>query len=240
MAQASTIMPADENADEGEPKTLADAAYRSLRHDIITGRLAAGERLRVEHLRDAYGVGATPLREALSRLAAERLVVASGQRGFRVAPMSLAELDDVTETRVLLETRALEDSLARGDVAWEARLVAAHHTLQRYDGRLRADKSPANVVEWEGHNAAFHEALVGACRSPWLRALRDLLYDQHRRYRFLSAAQTHRGRGVSDEHRAIFEAAIARDVPRTVALSAEHIRGTARALRAALAKRLPQ
>jgi DNA-binding GntR family transcriptional regulator len=217
------------------PKTLVDVAYHALRQQILDGRLAAGAKLRVEHLRESVGVGATPLREALSRLTAERLVHLEGQRGFRVAPMSLAELEDVTENRVQLEARAVELSVKRGDVAWEARLVAAHHTVAHRDRGLRG--KGADVVTWQANNAAFHDALVSACGSPWLLELRGVIFDQHSRYRALSIALNQkRGatRDIAAEHEAIVEAALARQARRTAALVAEHIRATAVGVRAAL------
>lgn len=218
--------------------TLVDAAYRRLRDDIIEGKFEAGEKLRVEHLRAEYSFGTTPLREALSRLTSERLVHAIGRRGFRVAPMSLAELEDITETRILLETRALEASLENGDVEWEGRLAAAYHKLFRSDETLR-DRSPTSTIDWEKKNAEFHEALVSACRSPWLLALRELLYDQHRRYRFM-AIRVHPShtRNVAKEHKDIYDAVLARNSKKAITLSAEHIRATAKQLRGSLAKAL--
>jgi GntR family carbon starvation induced transcriptional regulator len=217
---------------------MVDAAYRRLRDDIIGGRFNAGEKLRVEHLRAEYDVGTTPLREALSKLTAERLVHSIGHRGFRVAPMSLAELEDITEMRVLLETRAVEESVRRGDVDWEGRLAAAHHLLCRFDEALRG-VSPPSTAEWERKNADFHEALVSACESPWLLSLRGLLYDQHRRYRFLAIREMpSHTRDVASEHRQIFDAALARNIRHAVDLSAVHIRQTAQQLRGSLAQRL--
>jgi GntR family carbon starvation induced transcriptional regulator len=112
-----------------EPKTLVEAAYRSLRRNIIEGRLSPGEKLRIEHIKNDYGVGGATLREALSLLTSDALVVSQGQRGFRVAPVSLEDLADITETRVMLECSALRQSITLGDEAWEAELTAAFHRL---------------------------------------------------------------------------------------------------------------
>ncbi|MCF8168592.1 MAG: GntR family transcriptional regulator, partial [Rhodoferax sp.] len=97
------------------PRTLAEGAYLSLRRDVVCGKLAPGEKLRVEHLKDQYQVGSSTLREALSLLVSDALVTVEGQRGFRVAPISMADLEDVTNTRVMLETEALRQSIRRGD-----------------------------------------------------------------------------------------------------------------------------
>jgi GntR family transcriptional regulator, carbon starvation induced regulator len=217
-------------------ETLVDTAYRWLRPRILDGSFAAGDKLRVEHLREQSGIGATPLREALSRLSAERLVQATGQRGFRVAPMSLAELDDVTENRALLEARAVELSVTRGDVAWEAGLVAAQHLVER--SARPSDK--AKFAAWDAANSAFHDALVAACGSPWLLTMRKELFDLHARYRALAAATTTRrgGRDVDAEHVAIVEAALARRARRAAQLAEAHIRATATIVRASLAHRI--
>jgi DNA-binding GntR family transcriptional regulator len=101
-------------------RTLADQAYRRLRHDIVSGRLAAGSKLRLEGLVGDYEIGMSPLREALARLVGDLLVVSEGQRGFWVAPLSLDELDDVSRVRGLIETEALGLAIRHGDADWEA------------------------------------------------------------------------------------------------------------------------
>lgn len=218
-----------------EPKTLVDLAYATLRSKIIDGTLGPGEKLRVEHLREQLGIGATPLREALSKLAAERLVRSAGQRGFRVAPMSIEELDDLTENRALLESRAMELSVKNGDVAWEARVVAAHHTITQADKAFA--KKKVDVLERERRNEAFHAALISACGSPWLLELRGTLYDQLSRYRALSL-KTGNSRDVAAEHDAIVEAALARQSKKAAQLVADHVRATATALRPVIDRQL--
>ncbi len=72
--------------------TLAMSIYGRLRRDILTGLFEPGERLPLDALGERYRVGLTPLREALNRLSAEELVLREGKRGFRVAPVSRANL----------------------------------------------------------------------------------------------------------------------------------------------------
>ncbi|BBI59717.1 hypothetical protein HSBAA_10230 [Vreelandella sulfidaeris] len=84
-------------------QNLAISAYRQLKHDIIRGRYAPEQKLLMSHLKEHYGASTGPLREALSQLVADRLVVAISQRGYRVAPMSLAELNDIYDARAQLE-----------------------------------------------------------------------------------------------------------------------------------------
>ena len=113
------------------PSGVADAAYSRLRSDILGGELLPGMKLKLDALRERYDVSVNTLRETLSRLAADGLVEAEGQRGFTVMPASLADLIDITETRRLLECHAARLSVERADLEWESRLVAAYHKLSK-------------------------------------------------------------------------------------------------------------
>jgi len=204
------------------PRSQIESAYLQLREAIIDGRHAPGERLRVEHLKDQYNVGAGTLREALALLVSDSLVVSQSQRGFRVAPMSLADIEDLTRTRTVLECAAFRDSMQLGDDEWEARVVSAYHKLSRTEVRLAKDA--ANVFdEWEERNRAFHEALTSASPSTWIQRFRVILYRQARRYRRLSAISSIVPTQVHEEHRQIFEAAMNRDIVKAEKLLAQHI-----------------
>lgn len=211
----------EELALEDQPRTLIEATYRQLRRDIIEGRLAAGEKLRVEHLKSCYDVSSGTLREALALLISDSLVVAQGQRGFRVAPMSLADLEDLTRMRILLECEALRESMAQGTDDWEADIVSAFHKLTLAEQRLRTDPRGA-FDDWEACNRQFHEALVGACKSARLLRTRRQLYQQSERYRRMSVVKGPPPAEVHEEHRAIFEAVLARKAEDAVALLTAH------------------
>ncbi len=205
------------------PKTLVESAYRNLRRNIIEGRLTPGEKLRIEHMKDDYGVGGATLREALSLLISDALVVSQGQRGFRVAPVSLEDLTDITETRVMLEGEALRQSISRGDEVWEANLIAAFHRLTRAEEKLAGGE---NREEWEERNRVFHEVLISACPSRWVKHFVKILYNQAERYRHLSLRQPTIPRDVHEEHRTLFEAALERDADKACTILAQHIRST--------------
>ncbi len=207
--------------------TLADAAYERLRTDILGGHYPGGAKLAVHHLRERYSIGASPLREALNRLVADGFVSLTGQRGFRVAPISVADLRDVTRLRIIFETEALRDSIAAGDDAWEAGIVAAHHRLTKIEQARRPD-----FLDWEVRNAAFHDALVAACPSPRLLQFRRNLFDQHKRYRSLSTTRLPPSRNIAQEHREIMHKALARDAAAACAAIAAHIQRTAESLEA--------
>ncbi|MCP5231431.1 MAG: FCD domain-containing protein [Zoogloeaceae bacterium] len=219
--------PASTDADE--PRTLAEAAYRRLRRHIIEGVRRPGEKLRVEHLKDAYEVGAGTLREALQLLITDGLVVAQGQRGFRVAPISLVDFEDITNTRVLLETEALRQSIALGDDAWEAAVLGAFHRLSRAEARLEGEESARE--EWEERNRIFHEVLSSACPSQRIRHFQTILYQQSERYRRLSLFKRPIPRDVHAEHQAIVDAALARDAVAATRILSEHILRTLEAVR---------
>ena len=217
----------------GEAKTLIDTVYARLRADVITGRLAPGIRLKVERLRDEFGVGASTLREALTRLCADGLAVSEGQRGFRVASVSLADLMDVTSLRQLLETRALREAIAKGDEAWRDGLETAYRELSAVEARLHDDLA-GNAGLWEARNRDFHRALGAACTSRRTLHFIDILYNQHERYRRLSLITRSLERDIHAEHRGIFEATMARDADLACRLTEEHIARTAELLAAGI------
>ena len=187
-------------------RTLIERSYERLRDDIVEGRLGPGEKLRVEHLKARYGVGAGTLREAITRLVSDALVVAEGQRGFRVAPMTLADLEDLTRLRLHIEIDALRQSIRHGDAAWRARLQRAYDALTAVEQPLR----PELRARWEVLNERFHEALIGACDSPWTMKVLRLLGRHSERYRRYAIGLADESRDVHAEHRQIFEMAMKR------------------------------
>ena len=139
-----------------QAETVGDAAFRHIRDDILQGVLRPGDRLTLEKLKLHYAVSVSTLREILTRLAAESLVVAEGQRGFEVAPASETDLRELGELRLLLENHALAASLRAGDLEWEGRVVAAHHKLAAVEKQLlRGDVT--RTLEWVAYDRHFHE-----------------------------------------------------------------------------------
>lgn len=182
--------------------------------------------MHVERLRHAYGLGATPLREALSKLSSLDLVTAEGQRGFRVAPVSIGNLLDVTKSRAWVEGAALRASITAGDRRWEAQVVAAAHRLKscpKSDGERLSDA-------WYRENREFHDALAAACDSRQTMAFRSQLYDLSDRYRRLSVQNGLAGRDFDAEHQRIMDAALARDADAAVSFTADHFVETCRVI----------
>ena len=157
--------------------TLTDTAYAMIHQDIISGVRPPEERLRIERLSRLYGIGPTPLREALQRLAADGLVIATGNRGFSVAPLEPEEFADLNTARTVLEEQMLRMAIAKGDSVWESRVVAAAYRLAKVDTRLRTGDADL-MADWEAANREFHLTTVAACGSKWLLHVRHLLHNQ--------------------------------------------------------------
>ena len=200
-----------------------------LRKDIVSCELAPGQRLKFEELRTRYDAGIGSLREALMQLVADGLVVAESNRGFCVAPVTIADLEDITELRVDIERKALTQSIQRGGDSWEAGIVAALHMLAKLEPEVSQTRSRNREV-WEERHHCFHDALVAACPSPWLLRFRQVLFVQSQRYRALSMLQSQKP-GRVDDHRTLVELTLARDVPRATAAMESHIRRTAENVR---------
>jgi DNA-binding GntR family transcriptional regulator len=168
------------------------------------------------------------VREALAMLEKEGFVRIEPQKGYSVRSVSSEDLLDLTLARVEIEKACIASSLNHGDIEWESLLVAAFHRTSRIDRRRDGGFSHADPT-WVAAHEGFHTALLAACRSQRLLATRSLLYDQSERYRRLSISFSVE-RDVESEHRALLQAALARDIPRSQDLLEAHIRATAEAL----------
>ncbi|MBO9112574.1 MULTISPECIES: FCD domain-containing protein [Rhizobium/Agrobacterium group] len=209
------------------PRTITEIVYRRLRLDIVWGVLAPGSALRSDDLRERYGVGVSPLREALTRLMAERLVTSVGQRGFRVADISNHDVIDVMETRLVIEKAALKASLEKGDIAWESRLVAAFHALSRIP--IPRSQDDGSAEEWAECHRNFHMCLLSACGSSWQMNLASLLFDQAERFRLVRVRRIDKPkltRDTMEEHKQIVDAALGRDFESSFAALEQHYRAT--------------
>ena len=204
-----------------QASTLGSSVYQHIKRDIIFGALEPGAKLKLEGLRKRYGASLSTLRETLSRLASEGFVNAPEQRGFFVSPVSKEDLIEIANLRVLLECYALRASFEHGDTEWEGNLVAAHHKLHRMEKQMLAgDESEKEL--WKRYDWEFHLAMIQACQSNNLLSLHSILYDKYLRYQML--VLTYRGEEAVFEHKAMFEAALERDVERGVQMLDVHIR----------------
>jgi GntR family carbon starvation induced transcriptional regulator len=212
--------------------TLTERAGASIEAAIVRGQLPPGAKLRIAEIAGEFGISPTPMREALSRLASRGLVIAIGQRGFRVAPISSEDLADITFTRVTLETAALRQSMQVGDGKWEGGIVSALHQIKRIAGRNRIlQYSP----ELDAVHKDFHTSLIAACGSPRIRELASQLYDQAFRYRSIMLANPIGADGFVAEHQKLADVVLSRAGDVAWTALAEHIGRTYREVYGAVA-----
>jgi len=199
---------------------IGELTYRRVRADIVYGRLAPGQKLTLDRMRDAYGSAVSTLREIFNGLASEGLITAEGARGFEVAAISPENLREVAAMRQLLECDALRSSFEAGDVEWEGRVVAAHHKLASLETRVAAgDRSVEEVMR--RYDLEFHNTLISACGSRVLLQMHAGIYEKYLRY--LMLASVFRGEAVAREHRQLMKFALERDWRSAQATTITHI-----------------
>jgi DNA-binding GntR family transcriptional regulator len=191
--------------------TLITAMYDRLREDLLKGFWPPGKKLGIRALTSHYETGATPVREALNRLSAEGLVKHHNQRGFEASPVSDTGLRELAQTRIWVETLALQKSMQRTTAQWEETLVLSLHRLKKTPRSLSRDHYLENP-EWEQHHRGLHMALIGNCGSHWLVNFCEQLYDQAYRYRQLAVSVVYKSRDEGAEHKAIVDAVLASNV----------------------------
>ena len=208
--------------------TLAEKAYFALRHDIVRGTWTPKQALKMAILSKHYDMGFSPIREALSRLQAEGLVSLVPLRGFTVAALSLDEMWDTVNLRILIETEAFRLSIKNGKDEWEAGIVSSLHALTLQSQRAASSDDDA-LWELERRHHAFHKQLISACGSPRMIDYFERLYVDTERYRIplLLMGGSGKKRNIQGEHSKIAEAAIARNGEAACKLLAEHYRLTA-------------
>ncbi|MBP7338615.1 GntR family transcriptional regulator [Niveispirillum sp.] len=212
-----------ETGQEGQ-RSQTGWAYSVIRGDIIAGRHPPNKKMKIQDLAAELKVSPGAVREALSRLVPEQLVISREQRGFIVAPLSITDLEDLTALRCEIEAIALRQSVVKGDLRWEANLVAAAHRL-RSGVKAGGNGDRASIEEWRDSHAAFHAALIGGCGSQRLIALHAQLYEQSERYRMLSVYVEPK-RNVTGEHQEIVDVALKRNADKLVDVAVSHIRRT--------------
>ncbi|MCL6652776.1 GntR family transcriptional regulator [Agrobacterium rubi] len=201
-------------------ETIGDVVFRQIRQDIISGDLLPGSKIKLEQTKERYEISIPSLREILSRLAMENLVVAEGQRGFEVSPVSRQELNELADLRIVLETHALGLAFVEGDIDWEGRIVAAHYKLAAAERKLLSGDA-SRTIDWVRYDWEFHHAIVSACNSSTLMATLSSVFDRFLRYHLL--AKTFRGAAVVSDHKLLFDAALKRDVESARTIVRKHI-----------------
>jgi DNA-binding GntR family transcriptional regulator len=203
------------------PATRTEQVYDILRAELLNGGLHPGQKLKMVELTDRFGVSQSVVREALTRLTEQGLLVATPQRGFRVRDLSIEDIAELTETRIQVESLALRLAVERGDLQWETGILAAHHRLERTpvtrdDGTVSED--------WAVQHRDFHQALLTGCGNRRLESVVNALRDSSELYRrwYWVLADDHQ-RDLAREHRQLKELALARDAGRAIEVLTEHI-----------------
>ena len=180
------------------------------------------EKLRIDQICARYGATSTPVREALNQLTMEGFVQRHEQRGFFVAEASMAELEQLTDTRCWIEPIALREAIRHRTFEWEERLVLAfHHFLSRAERSASPHDFKENP-DWEKAHRVFHMALIATCPSRWLVAFCGLLYDHAVRYRNSAMSIVYTQRDITGEHQRLLDAAINGSIEDAVNSLIEH------------------
>ena len=218
--------------DDGRKHTKATKLVDRLHEAIISGRMRPGTKINLELVRREFDVSLSPLREALARLIAMGLVELHDNRGYTVAPVSVANLVEITELRVDAESRALAKAIAVGDLAWGSDVMRRLHQLNRLP---RDPAIPQTLEDWERAHRNFHMALLSGCQMPLLLNFCAMLHNLNDRYRRVFLAASGGDRDVNVEHSEIAQGAVARDAEYACQRLREHIGRTGSNLRARLA-----
>jgi GntR family carbon starvation induced transcriptional regulator len=213
--------PARPSTDRSDAETSATQKtyFFEIRRMILEGDLRPGQKLKINALKLIIGSGASSIREALSLLTSDQLVERIVQRGFRAAPTSQANFDEILRLRCALEDMALRDSIAAATPEWEDRVVLAHHQM------VKAKREGA--AETDNLHKAFQMVIIEMCGSPILLKFCNQLYDLNVWYRNLAGqARSYRNRDIDKEHADIFHAIVQRDAEAATAHLLNHYRQT--------------
>lgn len=207
----------------GTGLTRADATMLRLRHDILNGHVEPGSKLAFGELCDRYDVSTGVLREVLPRLVEQGLATSESQLGYRVVSVSVEDLQQLTQARIQIETMVMRLATQSGDLGWESDVVAAHHALARTRRYVDGDLNS----EWMALHEQFHIALLAGCGNDYLidvAARLRSIFDVYRCWSRVGEGAV--DRDVDAEHRAIAEAAVARDAEACERLITDHIQIT--------------
>lgn len=213
--------------------TQTSTIYEHIRRDIMNGNLPADTKLKTRNLATRFEVGLSPIREALSRLSSEGWVVQNDRRGFSVVPVTIDELWDLHRARCMLNEAGLRESIEKGDVAWEENVLLSYIRISRLQ-RPGDVTAISDIENWNMQHRQFHSSLIIACGSRRLVQYCERLFDEIERYRRLGLTYGAARANVSDEHRDIADAAVARDTTLAVRLLNEHFTQTVEQVDAAL------
>ena len=200
--------------------TVGTNTYETIKQDIIAGRLQPGTKLKLDGLKAQYSASVSTLRETLNRLSSDGFVLSAEQRGFFVAPVSIADLTEIAQMRILLEGHALNASFASGGPEWEGDVVAAYHKLKLMEERMQSGDD-SEIETWKAYDLGFHRALISACDSNTLKQLHSTIYDKYLRYQML--VLDFRGKPACNEHKNMLDMALSRNTEKALNVLETHV-----------------
>jgi DNA-binding GntR family transcriptional regulator len=208
---------------------LREAVYEQLRADIISCRLPPGTEIREAELAARFEVSKSPVRDALMRLERESLVITTPRQGYRVAPISLPDVQDMFHLRAALERACMERIVRQAS----DEQLATLEPFRKFDSE-----------EWAGgfieYNRTFHRKLAELATNVRMRDQLSDLIDQMERVVLVSVNKVRQGSGntqsLVDEHCRIIDALQARQTRRAERLAEQHIASAGKRVGEAIAR----
>jgi GntR family transcriptional regulator, carbon starvation induced regulator len=219
-----------------DTKTRGEALYLDVRARLLRGEMAPGQPIRTDELCANYGVSVSLVREVLTRLAAQRLLISEANKGFRVTPISAEHIQDLCVVRTELESLTVRLAIEKGDIEWEASVIAAHHRLANTP-RPSIAEDPEGNERWAIAHSEFHSVCADGCGSPRLCAVRQSFFDEAEIFRQYSRLYGG-NRDVEAEHAAITDAIVTRNAALADELVRAHVELTAKATLVAWTERV--
>jgi DNA-binding GntR family transcriptional regulator len=208
-----------------QPVSLPEMAYAYLREEILSRNVDFGTALRQEQIAEDLKMSRLPVREAMMRLEVEGLVTLRPRRGYVVSSLDRQEIEDIFETRALLEEHAGYVATSRRNHQDIAELSTLLVELEQVSSQERVDTS-----EYGARNQAFHDRLFAASRRKQLCRIMSILRDNVERYVRISVAVAPHLQEASAEHRAIFAAFAEGHADEVARLCRQHCERTCRRL----------
>lgn len=210
-------------------RTAATMVYARLRKAILSGELIPGQKLGIDAVRERFGAGATPVREALNRLVSEGLVISRDLRGFSVADLDESELIELYQARAKYFAFLLREAIEHGDGKWEEGVIVAYHRLSKTPWSTSEDDFKLNP-DFAIRLMDFYVALFSGCGSRWLVDFALRLHQECNRFLWMVLESKIETNEPQSMHRSLVDAVIARDTDRAVQVITALNEGLARTL----------
>lgn len=207
-------------------RSQSERAYLLIRDQIVTLQLAPGSVIEEGRLREQLGLGRTPIREALQRLAHENLVSFVPHRGTFVCDINLTDLHRLTEVRVELESYAARLAAERATAGDRARMESL---MAELDGIDESDVHTLMRLDQQIHRGVYQ-----ATRNSFLQSMLEENFNLSLRIWFLGLDRGVRLKAAVEEHRQLLAAIVAHDGNRAADLMRQHVSGFEQAIRKVL------